>query len=269
MRLTPCALSIAGLDPSGGAGLYADLRAFRAASVWGCGAVAVMTVQTTAGLLASNPTPTALLLAQVRALHAHQNLRAVKIGALGSLANVRGVTRWLQGLERRIPVVIDPVLVASRGPRRGGELLEGAAHAALLRMSRMSALITPNAHEAESLLGLRVQSLADAERAAHAFLALGARAALVKGGHWRGSVRGETTDVLAIGSRTIHLHAERVKVTPHGTGCTLASLIAGKLAGAPRLDDDVLVASVRWAKRKLASQIAHPLRIGNGQLVMP
>jgi hydroxymethylpyrimidine/phosphomethylpyrimidine kinase len=269
MRLTPCALSIAGLDPSGGAGLYADLRAFQAASVWGCGAVAVMTVQTTRGLEASEPVPTAMLLAQVHALYAHQNIRAVKIGALGSLANVRGVTRWLAQLERPIPVVIDPVLAASRGKRDGKELLESSAVAALLRMSKLSALITPNAPEAESLLEMRVQTLADAERAARAFVALGARAALVKGGHWRGHARGETTDVLAIGSRVIHLHAERVKVTPHGTGCTLASLIAGKLAAAPRIDDDALVASVRWAKRKLASRIAHPLRIGDGQLVMP
>ena len=269
MRLTPCALSIAGLDPSGGAGVYADLRAFQAAAVWGCGAVAVMTVQTTAGLETSEPVPTAMLLAQVRALYRHQNVRAVKIGALGSLANVRGVTRWLAKLERPLPVVLDPVLAASRARPGARGLVDGAARAALLRMSKLATVITPNAPEAEALLGERVRTLADAERAARAFVTTGARAALVKGGHWHGRARGETTDVLAIGSRVIHLHAERVKVAPHGTGCALASLIAGKLAGAPHIDDDALIASVRWAKRQIASRITHPLRVGDGQLVMP
>ncbi|HMI87304.1 MAG TPA: PfkB family carbohydrate kinase [Polyangiaceae bacterium] len=265
-RLLPCALAISGLDPSGGAGLFADLRAFEAASVWGCGAVAVLTVQSTAGLRASEPVPTAQLLLQVRELWAHQNVKAIKIGALGSLANVRGVTRWLAGLHGKVPIVIDPVLRASRG-RRDAALLESAGVAALLAMLELATVVTPNAREAEALLGWRVRSLAEAERAARALVDLGARAALVKGGHL-GASTGDVTDVLAVGRRFIHLRAPRVRAVPHGTGCTLASLIAGKLAAAGRAGDSEIVAAVRWAKRRLAARIAAPLRVGAGQLVM-
>src|SRR5689334_13500410 len=124
-RLLPCALAISGLDPSGGAGLFADLRAFAAASVWGCGAVAVLTVQSTAGLRASDAVPTARVLAQAREIWTNENVKAIKLGALGSLANVRGVSRWLTGLRGCVPVVVDPVLRASRG-RKNAPLLETA-----------------------------------------------------------------------------------------------------------------------------------------------
>jgi hydroxymethylpyrimidine kinase/phosphomethylpyrimidine kinase len=268
MRSLPCALAIAGLDPSGCAGLYADLRAFRAASVWGCGAVAVTTVQSTAGLRSSVPVATADVLAQVRELFSHQDVRAIKIGALGSVANVRGVARWLAGLRGKVPVVIDPVLRASRG-KREATLLETSGIAALRDLTGTATVITPNAREAEELLHLRVRSLDDAEQAARAFIALGARAALVKGGHFAAPSKDEVVDVLAVGNRLIHLRAPRMKIAPHGTGCTLASLIAGKLATRARIDDAAIVASVRWAKRHLASQIARAVRVGDGQPVMP
>src|SRR6185503_15644273 len=135
-------------------GLFADLRAFRAASVWGCGAVAVLTVQSTARLRASTAVPTAQVLAQVRELWAQQNVKAIKIGALGSLANVRGVTDWLASLPRKVPVVVDPVLCASRG-KRDAPLLESAGIAALIEMIEVCAVVTPNALEAERLLGRR------------------------------------------------------------------------------------------------------------------
>jgi hydroxymethylpyrimidine/phosphomethylpyrimidine kinase len=266
-RLVPCALAISGLDPSGGAGLFADLRAFGAASVWGCGAVAVLTVQSTAGLRAAEPVATARVLAQVRELFARQNVKAIKIGALGSLANVRGVARWLATLRGAVPVVVDPVLRASRG-KRGAPLLEHGAVAALVRMVRLAAVVTPNALEAEALLGQRVRSLADAEKAARAFVDLGARAALVKGGHLPASARGEMIDVLAVGRRMMHFRARRMRAVPHGTGCTLASLIAGKLAARGRANDADLIASIRWAEAQLASKIADPWRVGAGQLVM-
>jgi len=268
MRSLSCALAISGLDPSAGAGLFADLRAFRAASVWGCGAVAVVTVQSTVGLRSSAPVPTPLVLAQVRELWSHQNVRAIKIGALGSPANVRGIARWLGRLERKVPIVIDPVMRATRG-LKSAALLEKAGWAAMLQMSKLAAVVTPNAPEAEALLGQRVRTLADAERAARAFVDLGARAALVKGGHLPRTGRSEMTDVLAVGDRVLHFRARRAKITPHGTGCTLASLIAGKLAGASRIDDEIIVSAIRWAKRQLTARLVHPVRIGTGQWVMP
>jgi hydroxymethylpyrimidine/phosphomethylpyrimidine kinase len=230
----------------------------------------VLTVQSTARLVASEPVPTAQLLAQIRELWTRQNVKAIKIGALGSLANVRAITGWLKSLRVGVPVVVDPVLRASRG-KADAPLLESAGVAALLDLIALATVVTPNALEAEALLERRVRSLADAEWAARALVDLGARAALVKGGHWIGAARDETVDVLAVrGRRVTHLRAERVKTVPHGTGCTLASLIAGRLAAATaRADDDALVAAIRWAKRRLMTRFVRPLRVGAGQLVMP
>jgi hydroxymethylpyrimidine kinase/phosphomethylpyrimidine kinase len=267
MRELRCALSIAGLDPSGGAGLFADLRAFREASVWGCGAVAVMTVQSTAGLRASTPIATADVVAQVRELFAHQNIRAVKLGALGSLSNVRGVTRLLDELAARIPVVIDPVVRATRGASRA-PLLEKRAIASLLEMVPRATLITPNAVEAALFTGHPVRTVEDAERAAKTLVGRGARAALVKGGHLV-PAKGDVIDVLVVGARVFHLRSQRARISPHGTGCTLASLVAGRLAASAQVDDAAIVASVRWAKRRLAARFDRAVRAGHGQWVLP
>jgi hydroxymethylpyrimidine kinase/phosphomethylpyrimidine kinase len=267
MRPSPCALSIAGLDPSGGAGLFADLRAFREAAVWGCGAVAVMTVQSTAGLRTSTPVAASEVVAQVRELLAHQNVRAVKIGALGSLNTVRAVARILAKLGKRIPVVIDPVLRATRGATKA-HLLEARASDALLSLVPFATLITPNALEAAELVGRPVRDASDAEAAARELVARGARAALVKGGHLL-PARGLVTDVLVVGARVFYLRAKRARAAPHGTGCTLASLIAGRLAHATRIDDAAIVAAVRWAKGRLAVKIERAICAGDGQRVLP
>jgi hydroxymethylpyrimidine/phosphomethylpyrimidine kinase len=268
MRLEPCALTIGGLDPSGGAGVFADLRAFAAASVWGCGAVAVVTVQSTAGLRSSYPIETKRLLQQVREIARHQHVRGIKIGALGSASNARGIDRWLATLGDAIPIVLDPVLHPTRSPGHV-RLLEPGAIPILLGMMKRVTLITPNVPEAESLLGKRIRTLHEAEQAARELVALGARAALVKGGHLppRAS-KDATTDVLAIGKRVVHFEARRVEVAFHGTGCALSSLIAGRLARGRVTDDDGLVAAVRWAKGKLRRALARPLRIGDGLSVL-
>ncbi|HEX9295649.1 MAG TPA: bifunctional hydroxymethylpyrimidine kinase/phosphomethylpyrimidine kinase [Polyangiaceae bacterium] len=268
MSSMPCALAISGLDPSGGAGVYADLRAFRAASVWGCGAVAVWTVQSTAGLRSSRPVPTGHLLAQIDELFSHQRIESIKIGALGSRANVRGVNRWLGTISPRLPVVLDPVMRPSRG-NRARLLADSAAHS-LLEMIERVTVITPNVPEAEVLLGGRIRSLEEADRAARAFVGLGARAALVKGGHLprRGADQG-TTDVLAIGGRIYHLRGRRVHAAVHGTGCTLASLIAGRLAATRSDGEAAILEAVRWAKRVLQKALLHPADVGAGLSVMP
>jgi hydroxymethylpyrimidine/phosphomethylpyrimidine kinase len=267
--LTPCAMAISGLDPSGGAGLFADLRAFRAASVWGCGAVAVVTVQSTEGLRSSHPVPARQLLGQILELCSHQNIRSIKIGALGSVENVRTVTRFLTTKGRKVPIVLDPVMVSTRGPR-GARLLEVGATRALAEMAKRVTVITPNVPEAEVLLDVRIRSIEDAERAARAFLNAGARAALIKGGHLpRRSSQAAIVDVLAIGNDVFRLPSRRVHAELHGTGCTLASLIAGKLAATRTLTNETILDAVRWAKQKLEKAVAHRTRIGGGLLVLP
>ncbi len=267
MPHTPCALTISGLDPSGGAGLFADLRAFAAASVWGCGVVTVVTVQSTAGVLSTHPVPTRQVLDQIRELCARQRIRSIKIGALGSRPNVKGVARLLRTIASRIPVVLDPVMRPTLGAR-AARLLDDDARSALLDMIGLATVVTPNIAEAEAFLGTRIASLAHAEDAARALVRAGARAALVKGGHLiEGRRAHQTTDVLAVGDRIVHFRAPRIPGSIHGTGCTLASLIAGRLAHARRVDDEAIVDAISWAKQRLKRALRRAIRIGPGQLV--
>ncbi|MDP8999458.1 MAG: hydroxymethylpyrimidine/phosphomethylpyrimidine kinase, partial [Myxococcota bacterium] len=180
----PCALAIGGLDPGGGAGLLADLRAFAAAGVFGCAAAAVLTVQSTAGLKAVRAVPGAEIVAQAAEVLRHQRVRAVKVGALGTEANVRAVARLLSR-HANIPIVVDTPMVATKGRAR---LLSVRAMSALQsELVAGATLVTVNLSEAEALLGEPVCSVSEARDAARALARRGARAVLVKGGHMTGA----------------------------------------------------------------------------------
>jgi hydroxymethylpyrimidine/phosphomethylpyrimidine kinase len=130
-------------------------------------------------------------------------------------------------------------------------------------------VVTPNVPEAEALLGVRIRSLEDAERAARELVRLGARAALVKGGHLpKRATRNGVVDVLAVGRKVVRLRGPRVAHAAHGTGCMLSSLIAGRLAHSATADDAAVEEAVRWATRELRRALARPLRIGDGLLVL-
>jgi hydroxymethylpyrimidine/phosphomethylpyrimidine kinase len=239
-----CALTISGLDPGGGAGVLADLRAFHAAGVFGCAVVAVMTVQSTSGLEASDPVPAKLILSQARAVLKHERVRALKIGALGSVQNVRAVGELL-ATHKELPSVVDPVMLPTRG--RARLLAERGVAAMRQHLVPRATLITANVPEAEALLKLRLTNVSDSHDAALALVRMGAQAALVKGGHLSGP---NAIDVLAVGDQVIELRAPRLRLRPiHGGGCTLASLIAGRLAAQGAHDDEALIAAVKWAKK--------------------
>jgi hydroxymethylpyrimidine/phosphomethylpyrimidine kinase len=266
----PTALAIAGLDPSGGAGLAADLRSFGAAGVWGAAVCAALTVQSTRGVRAVRAVPAALVLEQAREVLADARVRAVKTGALGSAANARAVIALLAE-HPGIPFVIDPVMLPSRrAVHDGGDGgLHGRTLGPLRALAAAATLVTPNLGEAAALLGEPVPD-EEAPAAAAALVAAGAQAALVKGGHGHGS---EAIDWLALrGGRLVRIARPRRRIPPlHGTGCTLASLIAGRLAarrraGAPRADD--LVDAARWARARLDRALAAPLTVGAGLRVI-
>jgi len=265
MRL-PCVLTIGGLDPSGGAGLAADVRAARTAEAFACPVAAAWTVQSTAGLRAAQALSPRDLLAQVREVAAHQRIRTAKIGALGSEANVRAVATWLWK-RPELPVVVDPVILPSRGSAR---LLPNDALVAMReRLVPRATLVTPNAAEASALTGLRVRSLEDACDAAYAIVELGAGACLVKGGHVAPRAE-EAVDVLVLRSeRVLVLRVPRLRVPPvHGTGCTLASLIAGRLAHEQRAGEEAVVRAVRWGKQALHAALERTADIGQGMRVI-
>jgi hydroxymethylpyrimidine/phosphomethylpyrimidine kinase len=263
--VVPTALTIAGLDPSGGAGIAADLRSFQAAGVWGSAVCAVLTVQSTRGTRAVRAVPSALVLDQAREVLADGKVRAFKTGALGSAANVRAVATLLAA-HPAVPSVVDPVMLPSRGG--SGVRLHGRGLGPLRALAAVATVVTPNLLEAGALLDAIVDDEA-APEAARALVAAGARAALVKGGHGRGD---EAVDWLALrGGRLVRIaRPRRAGPGVHGTGCTLASLIAGRLAGrrlsVVRADD--LVEAARWARTVLDRALAAPLAVGGGLRVI-
>ncbi len=259
-----CALTIAGLDPSGGAGIAADLRAFAAAEVWGTAVCALVTVQSTAGLRSAHPLDADLVLAQATEVLKHENIRAIKTGALGSPANVRVAVQLGQAFPK-LPLVVDPVMIATR-TRGGARLLEADALDAMRELASQATLVTPNVDEAEALLEGRIRDVEDLREAAVTLVARGARAALVKGGHLSGDY---AADVLATKGHVVVLRTPRRKGPAfHGGGCTLAALVAGGLAARGQHDEDTLIEVVRWAKRRLTTAISRPKRIGDGLLVL-
>jgi hydroxymethylpyrimidine/phosphomethylpyrimidine kinase len=241
------------------------LRAFAATGAFGCAAVAVITVQSTAGLRKVRAVPPEELSAQALEVLAHQRIRAIKIGALGSAANVRAITRIL-GRFPEIPAVVDTPMRPTRG---NGRLLAGDAIEALRRnLLPRAALLTVNAEEAGRLVGYRVGTVRDAKHAARVLVASGARAVLVKGGHLPGPT---AIDLFAMGEDVVELRARRIATGPlHGTGCTLASLVAGRIAvhGPRLLTRDALLDAVRWAKRKHHRALARVVDVGEGSGVL-
>jgi hydroxymethylpyrimidine/phosphomethylpyrimidine kinase len=257
----PCALAIGGLDPGGGAGIVADLRAFAAAGAFGCAVVALVTVQSTAGVRSVRPIAAQQVTAQAAEVIRNQRVRAVKVGALGSLENVRAVARVL-ARHPGVPVVIDTPMLPTRGKAR--LLASRAVSAVRDELLPRATLVTANVAEAEVLVGDRVRSVGEAHDAARALARLGARAAIVKGGHMSGT---SAIDVLAVDGEVIELRARRLHIPPtHGSGCTFASLVAGRLAvgGSARLDTSMLVAAVRWAKRTHHAALENPVDVGRG-----
>jgi hydroxymethylpyrimidine/phosphomethylpyrimidine kinase len=259
---TPCALAIGGLDPGGGAGIVADLRAFAAAGVFGCAALAVLTVQSTAGMRSARALAASEVIAQAGEVLRHQRVRAVKVGALGNQANVRAVAQLL-GPYGNIPVVVDTPMRPTRGKAR---LLAGRALAALRdELMPRATLVTVNLDEAEALVGEAVRTVGEAHDAARALGRTGARAVLVKGGHFRSAIGTSAIDVLAIGDEVVELRARRLDIPAvHGTGCTLASLVAGRLAARDglRLDASDLVSAIRWAKRVHHAALGRAVDVG-------
>jgi hydroxymethylpyrimidine/phosphomethylpyrimidine kinase len=263
-KTLPCALAIGGLDPGAGAGIAADLRAMTAAGAFGCAAVAALTVQSTAGLRRVREVPARQLTAQVAEVMRHQRVLSVKVGALGGRANVRAIAKLLARYPA-VPVVVDTPLSPTRGHAR--LLGRGAVDALKEALLPRATLVTVNIDEAQALLGERVRSVGEAHDAALALGALGPRAALVKGGHLRGD---SAIDVLAIEGEVIELRARRLAIPEtHGSGCTFASLIAGRLAvRRGQVDKGTLVAAIRWAKRVHHAALARTVDVGRGLRVI-
>ncbi|TZF90579.1 bifunctional hydroxymethylpyrimidine kinase/phosphomethylpyrimidine kinase [Cognatilysobacter lacus] len=223
--MTISVLTIAGSDSGGGAGIQADLKTFAAHRVHGLSAITALTAQNTLGVTGVAVTDAAFIAEQIDACFADFDVGAVK---LGMLANAEVIHAVSDALERHhpVPVVVDPVMIATSGAC----LLDPGAVSALLdRLLPIAAVLTPNVPEAEVLLGRHIIDTDDALDAARAIVARGCRGVLLKGGHLRGGR--SVVDVLAMpGGRAERFKHARLDVRAHGTGCTLASAIAAHLA---------------------------------------
>ena len=255
-HMTPIAVTIAGSDSGGGAGIQADLKTFSALGVYGASVVTALTAQNTRGVHAIHDAPADFVAAQIDAVFSDLAVKAVKIGMLSRVSLIEAVAA---GLERhgQETIVLDPVMVAASGDR----LLHEDAVSALREFLIPKALVvTPNLPEAAAILDAPVAEDEDAMRAqGEAILALGPRAVLVKGGHGSGA---ESVDLLVTEAGTLRLAAPRVATrNTHGTGCTLSAAVAAGLAKGLALD-----VAVEAAKSYLSRAIAtaDTLEIGSG-----
>jgi hydroxymethylpyrimidine/phosphomethylpyrimidine kinase len=255
-----CALTIAGSDSGGGAGIQADLKTFAAHGVHGLSAIAALTAQHTRGVGAVHVPPADFLRAQIDACFDDFRIRAVKIGMLASAGLIDTVIDAIDSNKSAF-VVLDPVMVATSGAR----LLDADALDALRRLIARASLITPNIPEAEWLLGEAIASEADADRAVDALLALGAGAVLLKGAHLAAGDpgnehAGEVTDRFSDGDGIIAFRNPRLPFEGHGSGCTLASAIAAQcVLGKP------LPQACAEGIAYVAGALAHSTRPGRGE----
>jgi hydroxymethylpyrimidine/phosphomethylpyrimidine kinase len=250
----PVALTIAGSDSSGGAGIQADLKTFAAFGVYGASVITALTAQNTRGVSGVHEVPPDFVTAQLDAVFDDLDIAAVKIGMVAQVSTIEAIAA---ALSRRTPkhVVLDPVMVATSGDR----LLSTDAVSALREcLFPLASLITPNLPEAAALLGDSVASDAAAiAKQGRQLLAMGARAVLIKGGHGKGS---ESIDYLFFGSDVIALPAPRIPTAnTHGTGCSLSSAIAAGLA-----KGEILETAVRDAKTWISAAIAAADSLGVG-----
>jgi hydroxymethylpyrimidine/phosphomethylpyrimidine kinase len=247
------ALTIAGSDSSGGAGIQADLKTFAALGVHGTSAVTAITAQNSLGVFAVRLVEPALVRAQIDAVIDDFGAEAVKIGMLGSLSNVLAVAEACTR-HRLANVVLDPVLVATHGTR----LLDEAGVAALRdRLLPLVTVVTPNLAEAAELTGLLVRNAHEMRQAALKLCEMGARAVIVKGGH----LESAPIDILFDGREFAELAGERIETRHrHGTGCTFASAVAARLAQG----DDLATAALA-AKAFVTRALRQAPGLGHGR----
>ena len=250
------ALTIAGSDPGGGAGIQADLKTFAAFGLFGTSAITAATVQNTRGVGAVAPLAPALVAAQIEAVIGDLDVHAIKIGMLGTAGIVRAVADAIDRVT--CPVVLDPVIAASDGRR----LLDARGVQALLsELLPRASVVTPNLPEAEALSGCRIVDDRSRCRAAERLHEMGAAHVIITGGHRTGT---QVIDLLFDGRRFIELRVPRIRRrSPHGTGCTFAAALAAGLALGRRLPD----AAAR-AQQYVAGAIAHAARVGGGARVL-
>jgi len=251
------ALTIAGSDSGGGAGIQADLKTFAACGVYGTSAITAVTAQNTLGVTAWEAVSTDLVVAQIEAVAGDLPPHAVKTGMLATAAIVEAVAAAIGGLD--LPnLVVDPVMIAKGGDRL---LREDAVAAIKAHLLKLAEIVTPNIPEAEVLTGASIRTLADMRAAARRIRALGPRVVVVKGGHMDAAdAGGLVIDAVCTSSSEFELRGPRLQTRhTHGTGCTFAAAAAAFLA-----QDQAADTALRNAREYLEGAIRNAPELGQG-----
>lgn len=251
----PVVLSIAGYDPSSGAGITADLKTIAAHRCYGISCITALTVQSTRGVRRVQPVAAPTIAETLQELARDFKVAAIKIGMLGSLEAARAVSAFVER-NRKVPVVLDPVIRSSSG----AALVSPRGLNFMRNIVPLATVITPNLDEAAALAGFPVRTREDMQQAADALRAMGARAVIITGGHLNPPL-----DLLALEKRSVWLHGKHIKTrSTHGTGCAFSTALACNLA---------LGRSMEAAARAAKSFVEHALKTapkvgkGNGPVI--
>ena len=256
MRNYPQALTIAGSDSGGGAGIQADLKTFQMRKVFGTSVITAVTAQNSTGVFDIHAIPLSTIESQLKAVASDFDIRAFKIGMLGTAETIEYVATFLQSRPFG-QLVLDPVMIA----KGGQSLLPNSAVAALKQhLLPLADVITPNLPEAYALTGVEIVDCKSAEKSARLLQAQGVKNVVIKGGHLQDSHSEICFDYVFSESGDFTLQSPRFD-TPHthGTGCTFSACITAELAKGYSLDT-----AIRTAKAYITAAISHPLNIGHG-----
>ena len=247
------ALTIAGSDSCGGAGIQADLKSFQANGVYGMSAITAVTVQNTMGVFGIQDISPEIIEGQINAIFEDIRVDAIKIGMVSKIESIKSILKALRKVSDLPKIVLDPVMISTSGY----SLLSTDAKDTLINeLFPLAELITPNLPEAEDILGCEIKTVEEMKEAAKKLMELGPKAVLVKGGH----LEHDATDLLYDGKEFILLPQEKINtVNTHGTGCTLSSAIAANLAKGKSIKDSVIE-----GKKYITNAIKHGFELGHG-----
>ena len=247
------ALTIAGSDSCGGAGIQADIKSFSANGVYGMSVITAVTAQNSTGVYGIQDISPEIIKSQIKVLFDDIHIDAVKIGMVSKIESIKAIAEALKEVNNLPQIVLDPVMVSKSGFKL---LSEDAKDTLIEQLFPLSTLITPNLPEAEEILNVKIKTLEDMKEAALKLKNLGPKYILIKGGH----LEGDATDILFDGKDFTYFKQERINTkNTHGTGCTLSSAIAANLAKGFSIDEAVKVAKVY-----ITNAIENSFPIGNG-----
>lgn len=248
------ALTIAGSDSCGGAGIQADLKSFSANGVYGMSVITAITAQNTMGVFDIQDVTPDMIKGQIKAIFDDIRVDAIKIGMVSKIESIKAISESLNNVKNLLPkIVLDPVMVSTSGYKL---LSEDAKETLIKELFPLAEIVTPNLPEAEEILGVKINTLEQMRDAAIKIKELGPKAVLIKGGH----LKDESTDLLFDGEDFIWLSQKKINtVHTHGTGCTLSSAIAANLAKGMTLEQ-----AVRRGKEYITCAIEHGFALGKG-----